>query len=145
MAEKRIYEVVVILEPKAAEDFVSTFDKNLTELVEKQGGSVVNINDMGVRSMAYKIEKHNQGRYIIFEIEGSGQEVAELERRFRVNDSVIRYMTVRVDLERRRAEKFKTKRAAKATRRGQAATSAREKRESQRAESQRESQPAVEE
>jgi small subunit ribosomal protein S6 len=120
LAEKRTYELVVILEPKAAEDFVSTFDSNIKELVEKQGGTIVNVNDMGVRKLAYKIEKFYEGRYFVYEIDGSGQEVAELERRLRVNDAVIRFMTIRVDLERRRADKFKNKRTAKAERRGQA-------------------------
>lgn len=119
MAEKRTYEVVAILAPQTAEDWVSTFNKNVAELVEKLGGTVTNTNDMGTRKMAYKIEKNGEGHYIVFEIDGSGQEVAELERRFRVNDNVIRYMTVRVDLERRRADKFKAKREAKANRRSQ--------------------------
>jgi small subunit ribosomal protein S6 len=120
LAEKRTYEVVAILQPQTADDWVATFDNNLKELVEKQGGTVTNVNDMGVRKLAYKIEKFNEGRYFIYEIDGSGQEVAELERRFRVNDNVIRYMTIRVDLERRRADKFKNKRTEKAARRGQA-------------------------
>jgi len=51
------------------------------------------------------------------EIEGSGHEIAELERRMRVNDRIIRYITVRVDEDRRRAEKFKAKRAKKAEKR----------------------------
>jgi small subunit ribosomal protein S6 len=120
LAEKRTYEVVAILGPQTAEDWVSTFNTNVTELVEKLGGVITNVNDMGVRKMAYKIDKFNEGHYLIFEIDGSGQEVAELERRFRVNDNVIRYMTVRVDLERRRADKFKNKRIAKAARRSAA-------------------------
>lgn len=120
MAEKRTYEVFAILEPKVTADWVSTFNTNVTELVEKLGGTITHVNDMGVRKLAYKIEKNNEGRYVMFEIDGSGQEVAELERRFRVNDSVVRYMTVRVDLERRRADKFKAKRTARAERRGQA-------------------------
>lgn len=133
MAESRIYEVVVILEPQVAQEWVSTFDKNVKELVEKLGGGVTEVNDMGVRKMAYKIEKHNEGRYLIFEIAGSGQEVAELERRFRVNDTVIRYMTIRVDLERRRAEKFKTKRTARAAKRGEARSARESKRAEERA------------
>lgn len=137
MAEKRIYEVVAILAPQTAEDWVSTFNKNVAELIEKQGGTIVNVDDMGVRKMAYKIEKFNEGRYIVFEVEGSGQEVAEVERRFRVNDTVIRYMTVRVDLQRRRAEKFKTRRTNRATRRSQASAARRGERA--------ESQPANEE
>jgi small subunit ribosomal protein S6 len=54
---------------------------------------------------------------VLFEVDGSGREIAELERRMRVNDQVIRYMTVRVDEDRRRAEKFKAKRARKASKR----------------------------
>ena len=125
MAEKRTYEVVAILAPATAEDWVSTFNKNVAELIEKLGGTVTNVNDMGVRKLAYKIEKYNEGHYLIFEIDGSGQEVAELERRFRVNDNVIRYMTIRVDLQRRRAEKFKTRRANRLSRRGQSAAARR--------------------
>ena len=53
---------------------------------------------------------------MLLEIEGSGREIAELERRMRVNDRILRYITVRVDEDRRRAEKFKTRRAAKAAR-----------------------------
>jgi len=128
LAEKRTYEMVAILAPTTAEDWVSTFNKNVAELIEKQGGSVTNVNDMGVRKLAYKIEKFKEGRYLIFEVDGSGQEVAELERRFRVNDNVIRYMTIRVDLQRRRAEKFKTKRAARVARRGQSAAARRAER-----------------
>ncbi len=133
MAEKRIYEVVVVLDPQVAQEWVSTFDNNLKELVEKQGGTVTNVNDMGVRKLAYKIEKFNEGRYFIYEIEGSGQEVAELERRFRVNDTVIRYMTIRVDLERRRADKFKNKRTARAAKRGEARSARESKRAEERA------------
>jgi small subunit ribosomal protein S6 len=129
--------VVAILGPTTAEDWVSTFNKNVTELIEKLGGSVVNINDMGVRKLAYKIDKFNECHYLIFEVDGSGQEVAEVERRFRVNDNVIRYMTIRVDLQRRRAEKFKTKRANRVARRGQSAAARRAERA--------ENQPAAEE
>jgi small subunit ribosomal protein S6 len=119
LAEQRIYEVVAILGPTTAEDWVSTFNSNVTELIEKQGGSVTKIDDMGVRKLAYKIEKFTEGRYIVFEVSGSGQEIAEVERRFRVNDNIVRYMTIRVDLERRREDKFKNKRAERAVRRGQ--------------------------
>ena len=54
---------------------------------------------------------------MLLEIEGSGREIAELERRMRVNDRIIRYITVRVDEDRRRAEKFKAKRERKAAKR----------------------------
>jgi small subunit ribosomal protein S6 len=120
LAEKRTYEVVIIFDPKITDEDFSNLNKNLADIITKQGGTIVNTDDLGVRKMAYKIGKFREGRYVIHETEGSGQEVAELERRLRVNDSVIRYMTVRVDLERRRADKFKAKRAEKAAKRANA-------------------------
>jgi small subunit ribosomal protein S6 len=72
---------------------------------------------MGRRSLAYPINRKNDGVYMLFEIEGTGHEIAELERRMRVNDQVMRYMTVRVDEDRQRAEKFKAKRSRRASKR----------------------------
>jgi small subunit ribosomal protein S6 len=67
--------------------------------------------------LAYEILHKTEGSFVLLEIEGSGKEIAELERRMRVNDRILRYITVRVDEDRRRAEKFKAKRARKAAKR----------------------------
>ena len=75
---------------------------------------------MGRRQLAYEIMHKTEGNFVLMEIDGSGREIAELERRMRVNDRILRYLTVRVDEDRRRAEKFKTKRARKAEKRPQA-------------------------
>src|SRR5690349_22764724 len=72
---------------------------------------------MGKRQLAYEILHHKDGTFVLLEIEGSGREIAELERRMRVNDRVLRYITVRVDEDRRRAEKLKDRRARKAAKR----------------------------
>jgi small subunit ribosomal protein S6 len=72
---------------------------------------------MGRRQLAYEILHKKEGSFWLLEIEGSGREIAELERRMRVNDRIIRYITVRVDEDRRRAEKFKANRARKAAKR----------------------------
>jgi small subunit ribosomal protein S6 len=72
---------------------------------------------MGRRQLAYEILHKTEGSFVLLEIEGSGKEIAELERRMRVNDRIIRYITVRVDEDRRRAEKFKAKRTRKAAKR----------------------------
>ena len=72
---------------------------------------------MGKRQLAYEILHKKDGIFVLMEIEGSGREIAELERRMRVNDRVLRYLTVRVDEDRRRAEKLKGRRAAKAAKR----------------------------
>ena len=67
--------------------------------------------------MAYEINHKRDGVYVLLEVDGSGAEIAELERRMRVNDRILRYMTIRVDEDRRRADKLKDRRARKAGRR----------------------------
>lgn len=116
MAEKRIYEVVIIIDLKANEDESKNLIDILTQTIEKQGGEIAKSEDMGRRKLAYEIDHRTEGHYWLFEINGSGAEIAELERRMRVNDLVVRYITVRVDLDRRRAAKFKAKRTRRAER-----------------------------
>jgi small subunit ribosomal protein S6 len=110
LAEKRVYEVMYIVKPDTAEDDVTKLNESLQGVIEKEGGSVVKLENMGRRKLAYEIKRNNEGHYVLFEIEGSGSEIAELERRMRVNDAIIRYMTVRVDEERKTAEKIRAKR-----------------------------------
>ena len=117
MAEQRTYEVMFIVDPKASDDEVTRLGENLLQIIADQGGTVTKNENMGRRALAYPIGRVNEGHYVLFEVDGSGREIAELERRMRVNDQVIRYMTVRVDEDRRRAEKFKAKRARKASKR----------------------------
>jgi small subunit ribosomal protein S6 len=117
MADTRTYEVVVIVDPKTSEENIAGFPGSVQQIVERQGGSITKTEDMGLRRLAYEIKHQTEGRYFFFEIEGSGQEIAELERRMRVSDAVVRYITVRVDEDRRRAEKFKNKRARRASNR----------------------------
>src|SRR5258705_12623026 len=69
---------------------------------------------MGRRRLAYPIGKFNDGHYVVFTIEGTGAEIAELERRMRVTDAVIRYITIRIDEDLKRAEKFHERRVARA-------------------------------
>jgi small subunit ribosomal protein S6 len=117
LAEQRIYEVMFIIDTSASDEDVTRLSDGLRQIITDQGGTVTRNENMGRRTLAYPIERKNEGIYFLFEIEGSGREIAELERRMRVNDQIIRYITVRVDEDRRRAEKFKAKRARKASKR----------------------------
>ncbi|MBC7795961.1 MAG: 30S ribosomal protein S6 [Pyrinomonadaceae bacterium] len=119
MAEKRTYEVVTIIDPTATEEAIATLIQNLTQTIESQGATIVKSESMGRRKLAYEIDHITEGNYWLFEIDGTGSEIAELERRMRINEAFIRYLTIRVDLDRRRAEKFKTKRTRRAARRTQ--------------------------
>ena len=117
MAGQRIYEVMYIVDPETVEDDITRLSESLQTVVTDQGGTITKIENMGRRALAYPINRKNEGFYVLFEVEGSGREIAELERRMRVNDQVMRYITVRVDEDRQRAEKFKAKRARRASKR----------------------------
>jgi small subunit ribosomal protein S6 len=117
LAEKRIYEVVFIIDPATGEEDSTRLVENLQKIVTDQGGAITKSESMGRRQLAYKIGRNTEGQFMLFEIEGTGGEIAELERRMRVSDQVMRYLTVRVDEDRRRAEKFKERRARKASKR----------------------------
>lgn len=117
MAEQRTYEVMVIIDSKATSEETGKLIELLTGIIEKQGATIVKSEDMGIRKLAYEIDHRTEGHYWLYEIDGSGSEIAELERRMRVNDLVVRYLTVRVDLDRRRAAKFASKRTRRKTNR----------------------------
>lgn len=107
--------------PDISDDELAKLNDSLQKVIESQGGKVVKIEDWGKRRLAYEIKHKKEGRYVLFEIEGSGREIAELERRMRVNDYIMRYMTVRVDLDRKAAEKARKKREKRRVKVGKAA------------------------
>lgn len=109
----RVYEVMYIIDPDTADEKVAAINESIQGIIENGGATVVRMDDGGRRDLAYPINKKTQGYYMLFEIEGSGQEILELERRMRVNDAIMRYITVRVDLDRKRADKIKAKRDSK--------------------------------
>lgn len=117
MANNRVYEVMYIGTPDAADADITKLNDAIEKMIKKEGGSVVKTEDMGRRRLAYPINKKTEGHYVLFEIEGSGQEIAELERRMRVNDTIMRYLTVRVDEDRKAAEKNRSKREKRQNRR----------------------------
>ena len=107
---KRTYEVMYIINPETDAEKIEKLNDAVGKLIEKEGGEIVRMDDIGIRNLAYPIQKKETGHYVLFEIIGSGQEILELERRMRVNDMIIRYMTVRVDEDRKKAEAIKAKR-----------------------------------
>jgi len=117
LAEKRVYEVIFIVDPDTQEEEMTKLTTNLSGVITDQGGTITRNEVLGRRQLAYRIGRKNEGVYVLFEVEGTGSEIAELERRMRVNDQVMRYMTVRVDEERQRAEKLRARRARKAAKR----------------------------
>lgn len=109
----RTYEVMYIVDPETPVDRIGKLNEAVGKLIETQGGEVVRMDDLGLKNLAYPIQKKETGHYVLFEINGSGQEIAELERRMRVNDMIMRYITVRVDEDRRKADAIRSRREAK--------------------------------
>jgi small subunit ribosomal protein S6 len=114
----RVYELLFIVMPTEADEAVDALIEQLRTVAEERGGQVTKVDKMGRRKLAYAIRvsptTYTDGNYVVLTIEGTGAEIAELERRLRVTETVIRHLTVRVDEDLKRAEKFKAKRAARA-------------------------------
>lgn len=99
----RTYELMYISAPNTAVDDISKLNSQLEQIVSERGGTVTKIEDMGRRNLAYRINKFDDGIYTLLYVDGSGVEIAELERRLRVTDFVIRHITVRTDEDMKRA------------------------------------------
>jgi small subunit ribosomal protein S6 len=109
----RVYEALFIVAPNTEESDVENLITQFSEVVTNQGARIVKVDRMGRRKLAYPIQKNREGHYIVLTIEGSGLEIAELERRMRVTDAVIRYITVRIDEDLKRAEKIRGRRTVR--------------------------------
>jgi small subunit ribosomal protein S6 len=110
----RNYEVVFVAAPTLASDELEGFINHIQTVVEGKNGKVVKVDNWGKKSLAYKIKRFREGYYVVLNIEGDGSAIAELERRFRVTDYIIRYISVRIDEDFKRSEKIKAARQRKA-------------------------------
>ena len=120
----RNYEIMFIVNPGAAEEDVDKINTQLEGIITSGGGQITKVEKMGKRRLAYEVDKHREGYYVLFAIGANGEIIKECERRLRVMDAVIKYITVRVDDETRRLEKMKHYRQKRAQRRGSGATAA---------------------
>ena len=109
----RVYEVLFIVAPGTEEGDIQSLINQLSDTLTNQGAKVTNVNRLGLRRLAYPIQKFYEGHYVVLTVEGSGKEIAEIERRMRVFDAVIRYLTIRIDEDLKRAEKFKGRRSTR--------------------------------
>ena len=109
----RVYEVMFIVRPDAAEEDVDKLIAGFSENVTKGGGVIKTVEKMGRRKLAYTVRKFNDGNYVLLTIEANGAVVLELERRLRVTEPVIKFITVRVDEEEKRLAKVKAARGVR--------------------------------
>ncbi len=109
----RTYELMFIVRPDMPEEDQEKLISTLESSVTGSGGAIKNVERMGKRRLAYVVRRFHDGIYILLTIEGSGGLVQELERRLRVTEPVIKFLTVRIDEERKRLDKVKALRDAK--------------------------------
>ena len=106
----RVYEILFIADPSLEEPAVDALATQIQGYVEKEGGRIQKVEKWGKKRLAYLIGKHREGSYVLIVSEGPASLVREVERRIRVTDGVIKFMTVRVDEELRKAASRKARR-----------------------------------
>ncbi len=111
---QRTYELMFIVRPDMSDEDLDKLISTLESNVAGAGGTLRNVERMGKRRLAYLVRGFHDGIYVLFTIEGGGQQIRELERRLRVTEPVIKFLTVRVDEEQKRAEKIKKIRESRA-------------------------------
>jgi small subunit ribosomal protein S6 len=112
----RNYEVVFVAAPTLTSEELDGFISHIQTVVEGKNGKVVKVDNWGKKSLAYKIKKFREGYYVVLSIDGDGSTIAELERRFRVTDYIIRFISVRIDEDLKRSDKIKAARNKKGVR-----------------------------
>lgn len=122
----RIYELIFILKPDLPEEETEAAVTSVEEAITSGGGTIDKTDKWGKKRMAYKVQKYADGFYVLIQYSVDGQEglPKEVERRLRVADSVIKFMTVRIDEDLKRLEKLKARRDARAAKKPQASTPA---------------------
>src|SRR5262249_2047396 len=109
----RTYELMFIVRPDMVEEDQDKLISTLESAVRTTGGTVKNVERKGKRRLAYKVRRFNDGIYVLLTVEGSGGLIHELERRLRVTEPVIKFLTVRIDEEQKRLDKIKAIREAR--------------------------------
>ena len=112
----RIYEELFIVRPDATDEEVDPLIEQLKGVVTHAGGSIDKTEKWGVRKLAYRVAKYNEGQYVLLQFSANPEIVKEVERRLRVADLVLKYLTVRIDEKLKRIEKRRKAREKRAAR-----------------------------
>lgn len=110
---ERFYEVMFIVRPDVEDADLDKLIAGFEQTVTNGGGTLRSTEKLGRRKLAYTVRKFNDGNYVLLTIDADGKLVAELERRLRVSEPVIKFITVRMDEEQKRLDKIKAIRATR--------------------------------
>ena len=112
----RIYEEMFIIRPDAAEEEIDAYIEQVKQVIAGAGGTVDKAEKWGKRKLAYRVGKREEGFYVLLQFSSGPEAVKELERRLRVSDLVLKYLTVRIDEKMKRVEKRRKAREKRAAR-----------------------------
>jgi len=123
MEQERLYDLIFIARPATPEDELKKVISTLETACAEKGAKIEKTEHWGTRKLAYKVMKHREGIYVYHQVRTShGELLQELERRLGVQDSIIKYQTVRLDEDLKRQKKLSHKREVRAARRPRRAT-----------------------
>ncbi len=112
----RVYEELFIIRPDATEEEITPIVEQIKGVVTSSGGTVDKEDRWGIRKLAYRVEKRNEGYYVLLQFTAAPQTVKEVERRLRVNDAVMKFITVRIDEKLKKVAKRQKEREKRAAR-----------------------------
>jgi small subunit ribosomal protein S6 len=113
----RIYEELFIIKPDAPDEEVDQFVEQLRTHLTTLGATVDKVDKWGKRRLAYKVDKYREGTYVLFQFSAEPEHVHEFERRLRVADLVLKFLTVRIDQTLKRLDKRKKERDKRSAKR----------------------------
>lgn len=91
------YETISIIRPAAGAEDIAKISERTAEIIAAAGGEIMAVDNWGLKTLAYPIKKEETGYFVYTVFKGNGPGVDEMERIFRIDDNVLKYMTVRLD------------------------------------------------
>jgi small subunit ribosomal protein S6 len=116
--EERLYDLIFIVRPATPEEEIKKVEHTVEHACTEKGAKIEKTEHWGTRKLAYRVAKHREGIYVYYQIRTSHNDlIVELERRLKVQDSVIKYLTIRLDEDLKRQKKLTAIRDKRAARR----------------------------
>lgn len=93
------YETIYVVKPELPDDALSALNEKVAGIIEKNDGTMLLVDDWGKRKLAYPIQKNSKGHYVYINFAGPSNLIAELERNLRIEDNLLRFLTVKLSVD----------------------------------------------
>lgn len=91
------YETISIIRPNVSEDIIAAISDKTADIIKEVGGEILKVDKWGLKQLAYPIKKEPTGYYVYTVFSGNGAGVDEMERIFKIDDNILKYMTIKLD------------------------------------------------